>query len=112
MSGEKELEHRMNTVERAIEKISDSMAILVRLETEHLETRRAIGRAFKSIEEHEDRIREIEIAVPPLKETRRLVIGALILIACAVGGIVLDAVFHRVESKEPPAIVAPSEIPH
>jgi hypothetical protein len=51
----------------ALKDISSSLKALTRLELQHNESQQAIKRAFARIDDHEDRVREIEKAIPTIK---------------------------------------------
>lgn len=65
--------------------ISQSLSRLVALEERHIETRDAIGRAFKHIEKIADRLLEIEKAMPGLKEARAWIISGVLAVVGMVG---------------------------
>lgn len=93
-------ELRITAIERALEKIADSMAMLARLEERHTETREALSRAFKETGEARRDTADIRLAIEslkgqiaPLQESRRWMIagmlGVVSLVGVAVIGLVL-----------------------
>ena len=72
------IDYRLTQVERVVGKMSEAIDRLVRLEERHLETRDALERAFKIIDENVQRIAEIEKELPTLKLTRAWVIAAAV----------------------------------
>jgi hypothetical protein len=85
------LESRVVFLERAVEQMRDavksidgSLKELVRLGVAHEQTRDAISRAFQEIEDHEARLRQIEVDMP----TIRLIRGWVLMAVVGVFGIV------------------------
>lgn len=58
--------------------ISASLVVLARLETNHAAILSRQSELTKSAEGHEDRLREVELNMPGLKELRKWVIGGVI----------------------------------
>ncbi len=101
------LEHRLNSVERAVEKIADAVqeiasntTQIAKLEVRHAETRDSLERAFDEIgrlqgecAKFDDRLKVIEVEMPGLKETRALVMKGILVVlgvvALAVIGLVI-----------------------
>jgi DNA repair ATPase RecN len=86
------LENRVSHVEKAVDEIRDaaksidaSLKVLARLEVAHGETREGLGRAFKDIEDHEDRLREIEKDMPTLKQAHGWVVSGVIAVVGLAG---------------------------
>lgn len=96
---DKVLEHRIDCVERAVEKIADavqeiakSTSQLAQLEIRHAETRDGLERAFDEIgclqktdKETDLRLKAIEVDMPGLKETRSWVLRAMLAVLGVVG---------------------------
>lgn len=103
------LHHRVSAVERAVERIADAVekigentAQLAVLEQRHSETRDGLERAFDAIgkcetrhESTESRLRDIEMSMPGLRETRRWVIGGILAMCSMVGAAVIGLVLVR-----------------
>lgn len=76
--------YRLGAIEDAISTVSKSMQQLVILEQKHIETREALGRAFDNIEDHDARIKKIEIELPTLTLTRGWILSGVITIVSLV----------------------------
>lgn len=99
-------EYRLTAVERAIgelsratDKIADSLAAIARLEERHVETRDALGRAFKEItqigqevSEMRVRIERISGEIKPLVESRQWMMAGLLGVVALVGTAVIGLV--------------------
>lgn len=97
------VESAVSNIEKAVERIADSIGQVVRLEDKHAETRDAVGRAFKAIEKAEEahdkfatevrsRLGKAEAAIEPLKETRSWIVGGVIGVLAMVGVAVVSVV--------------------
>ena len=94
------LAHRVTTVEAAVNEIKDAVATIASavqaiaaLEAHHSETRNGLERAFnaianveKEVKEFDKRLRDIEVAMPGLKEVRTWVICGVLATVAIVGG--------------------------
>ena len=72
------LEGAVDEIRGAVKSIDSSLRVLTRLEERHQETRESLERAFKSLSDHETRLREIEKDQPTMKMTRNWVITGVI----------------------------------
>lgn len=97
------LHHRIGVLERAHESIARSLESLVRLEQHHADTRDGLARAWTAIETDrkrmdaiedsipeklEERLYQIELAMPGLKETSRWVKTGVIATVAAAAALV------------------------
>jgi len=62
-------EVRLRNLEEDRRQFAEAIKLLTRLEAHHGETREALARGSETMKDHEDRIREIQEALPMLKET-------------------------------------------
>lgn len=74
------LEGAVSKIERAVSSIAESMQALVRLEERHTQTQAGLGRCFKEVEDHENRLRELEKSEPLQRLTTKWVIGGVVTI--------------------------------
>lgn len=75
-------QYRLGMIEKTLQAISENLHQLAALEQKHIETREALGRAFKSIEGQDQRLRVIEMEMPTLRLVRKWVLaGAVGLIS-------------------------------
>lgn len=122
------MNHRVERLERSHESIAKSLEALVRLEQHHADTRSGLERAWKAIEidrarmdDIEDsipeklteRLREIELAMPGLRETSRWVKMGVIATVGAAASLVWMVATGSVRAN-PPApppveVVAPAK---
>ena len=104
------LDHRVTNLEKTIERvsdavasISDSLALLARIEARHEETSKAVGRAFSQLAdmekdinamctEKEKRLREIETKIPALEMIKTWVVTGVLGVMALAG----TALFHLV----------------
>jgi len=84
-----------------IREIAANTGKLAVLEERHAETRDGLVRAFTFIETKSDwaahqalesRVREVEVSMPALKETRKWVVGGVLAVASTVGLAVIGLV--------------------
>lgn len=73
-----EIRSNVAVVQTTLSEIQKSLTLLVRLETEHINTQKSVERAFKCIEAEAQKVEElnkrlvlIEIEIPALKESRK-----------------------------------------
>jgi hypothetical protein len=78
---------RIEAVERAIDKISDSMVLLARLEERHGETREALKRAFDLAEKHDTRLCGVERELAHMPLLRALVWAVVMGALGAIGSL-------------------------
>lgn len=72
------VETSMDELKRAVAQVAEAINKLVVIEERSLETRRTIDRAFETLKDHEQRLRDVEEQMPLLVETRRwVVLGVL-----------------------------------
>lgn len=71
-------QYRLEMIEKTLKAISDNLTKLAALEQKHIETREAVGRAFDALEEHDTRIRAVEIEMPTLKLSRKWVFAGVL----------------------------------
>ena len=72
------VETSMDELKRAVAQVAEAINKLVLIEERSLETRRSIDRAFETLKDHEQRLRDVEEQMPLLVETRRwVVLGVL-----------------------------------
>ncbi len=64
------LEVVVQEVKIAVQSIDSSLKILAALEVKHEETRNGLNRAFQEIEDHEGRIRAMELSAPKKGDER------------------------------------------
>lgn len=87
------LEKVVERVSAAVESIDESLKTLTRLDVKHDETRDGLGRAFTTLEDHEERMRAIETEMPTVKQARSWVfsgiVGAVGMVGMAVIYLVL-----------------------
>jgi hypothetical protein len=93
------IDYRVGLVERAVQDIGlaltaikESLQTLAVLETRHAETRESLARAFRTIEDMDDRISVIEHGLPLLNLTSKWVRGGVIAIVGLVGVAVIKFV--------------------
>jgi hypothetical protein len=80
------IEKNQELMSENLKEIGEAMRMLISLEQKHVETREALERAFKSLEQHNDRIHKIEIEMPTVKLTRGWVMAG-VLFLCGIFGI-------------------------
>lgn len=92
MSDHQVLDVRVTNLERVVERVSaamesidESLKTLTRLDVKHDETRDGLGRAFTLIEDHEKRMRAIEVEMPTVKLGRGWMFRAMTGIVGIVG---------------------------
>lgn len=78
-------QYRLTMIEQTLKAISESLDRLATLEQKHLETRDAVGRAFKGIEKMDERMRVVEMEMPTLKLVRKWVITGILGIVGLLG---------------------------
>lgn len=71
-------QYRLGMIEETLKAISDSLGQLAALEQKHIETREALGRAFKQLTDQDQRLRLVETELPTLKLVRGWVISGVI----------------------------------
>ena len=72
------VETSMDELKRAVAQVAEAINKLVLIEERSLEARRSIDRAFETLKDHEQRLRDVEEQMPLLVETRRwVVLGVL-----------------------------------
>jgi len=79
------VDFRLKNIEESLQRMADQMGVLVGLQQQYIETREALARAFKTIEDHEHRLRAMENEMPTLRMTSRWVISGVIGLICLVG---------------------------
>lgn len=89
------VENAVQRIEEAVTKIAVSMEKLARLEERHSTTNENLAKAVERIEDLEDGMRQVEIALPMLKEGRRWMITGVLGLVGAVGYEVLHSVLHK-----------------
>lgn len=78
-------QYRLTMIEQTLRAISENLERLATLEQKHLETRESVGRAFKSIEKMDERMRHMELEMPTLKLVRKWVIAGILGIVGLLG---------------------------
>ncbi len=63
-------EYRLGQIERAVSTMAASMQDLVRIEQKHAETREALGRAFDAQKDDRERIRQLELQMVGVQQSR------------------------------------------
>lgn len=78
------IDYRLDVVEKdvgeikdAIKSIAGSLQTLTRLEERHQETREALNKSFQTLQEHDQRIRKLEVEAPTTRLIRAWVISAM-----------------------------------
>lgn len=71
-------QYRLGMIEKTLQAISENLHQLAALEQKHIETREALGRAFKSIEGQDTRLRTIEMEMPTLRLVRKWVLAGAV----------------------------------
>ncbi len=89
------VENAVQRIEEAVTKIAVSMEKLARLEERHSTTNENLAKAVERIDELEDGMRQVEIALPMLKEGRRWMITGVLGLVGAVGYEVLHSLLHK-----------------
>ena len=79
------LEGNHDELQEAVKSIRDSLQSLVRLEERHIETKQSINRAFVELKSVDDRVKDIEIEIPALKEVRGWIITGVLGVMGLVG---------------------------
>ena len=79
------LEKVVERVSVAVESIDDSLKTLTRLDVKHDETRTGLGRAFTMLEDHEERVRQIEGEMPTVKQARSWIFSSAMGVVGMVG---------------------------
>jgi hypothetical protein len=83
------LETTVSEVKDAVKSIDQSLKTLASLEVRHSETRDALARAFTKMQDHEDRLRVIEVEMPTIKLIRNWVAAGVISCVGMVGAAVI-----------------------
>lgn len=78
-------QYRLAMIEKTLQAISENLTQLASLEQKHIETRDAVGRAFDTLAEHNDRLRGIENEMPTLRLVRGWVISGMVGILALLG---------------------------
>lgn len=93
------LERAMGELSKSTEKIATSVEAIARLEERHVETREALGRAFRESNEIKRELSELRLRMEnfagklgPLEETRRWMVAALLSVVGLVGTAVIGLV--------------------
>lgn len=77
-------------MEEALVSVAQSLKALTKLEVQHDETRESVSRAFTLIGKHDERLLEIDKALPTLKMSSniffRITTAIILLVAAAVVG--------------------------
>lgn len=81
-------DYRLNMIEKTLASISESLRQLTTLEQKHIETREAMGRAFDTIRDQDDRLRVIEAEIPTMKLVRGWVVAGMVG-TCGLSGVAL-----------------------
>lgn len=86
------LDVRVTNLERVVERVSaalasidESLKTLTRLDVKHDETRTGLVRAFTQLEDHEERMRQIEMEMPTVKQARSWIFSGAMGIVGMVG---------------------------
>jgi NifU-like protein involved in Fe-S cluster formation len=69
LSAEALTDYRLGKIEEAVTTMADSMKTFVALEQKHSETREGLGRAFKEVEDIEQRVRTLELSMATVKQS-------------------------------------------
>lgn len=72
-------------IESTLEAVRENLVKLAQLEQKHLETKESLTRAFNSMNDLNDRLRNVEAEMPTLKLVRGWVIAALMGIISLLG---------------------------
>lgn len=96
-------EDAIERLTRTQESLSDSLRKLVELEVRHVETREALGRAFKRLDEQDKQIASIQRQLPQLTETRGWVIAGVLGVLALLGVLAFKTIF----GDAPRALAAP-----
>ena len=86
------LEKVVERVSTAVESIDESLKTLTRLDVKHDETRDGLSRAFISLEDHEKRMRTVEVEMPTVKLARGWAMSGVIGIVGVLGLAILHLV--------------------
>jgi hypothetical protein len=78
-------QYRINMIESTLEAVRENLVKLAQLEQKHLETKESLTRAFDSMNDINNRLREIEHEMPTLKLVRGWVIAGFIGILSLLG---------------------------
>lgn len=79
------IEWRLSQLEEDRKRMADALDVLVKLEQRHEETREALARGKKTMEDFEARVRTMESAMPLMKLTSNWVIIGVLGILSLVG---------------------------
>lgn len=79
------LESSVNEIRLAVKSIDASLQTLARLAQMHEETRETLSRAFREVEDQEQRLRHLESEAPVTRLISKWIIGAVIGIVAIVG---------------------------
>ena len=71
-------QYRLNMIESTLKAVSENLITLSHLEQKHVETKDALARAFNSVGDLNNRMREVESEMPTLKLIRAWVIAGVI----------------------------------
>jgi hypothetical protein len=92
------LEDAVRRLAESQHEISESLKQMVRLETCHVETREGLNRAFIEMEKMDERLREVEQALPELKTTSRWVKWGVIAVVATAMATVGKLVFVDIQA--------------
>lgn len=92
MAGDVDLKvvlHRLDAVDKTLERITESVDRLVRVEERQTHTNAAVERAFSQIKEQDKRVSAIELKLPDVTRTSVWVDRAAVFVLTAVGMLAL-----------------------
>lgn len=69
---------RQDDMARTLGKMADTLSAVVRMEERLTEGREALSRAFNELDDHERRLKKVEVDLPPLKESRKWITGGIV----------------------------------
>lgn len=75
--------YRLERIEEAVATMAESIERLVTLEQKHAETREALSRAFEAMEKDRERIRQLELDMAVVKQSRGWAGQAVVIVTTA-----------------------------
>lgn len=74
---------RQGEMSRTLGKMADTLSAVVRMEERLTEGREALARAFTELDDHELRLKRVELDLPALKEARKWITGGIVAVVGA-----------------------------
>lgn len=100
------LEDAVERLAKTQEVVGENLTLLARLEERHVETREAIGRAFRAIEKCQADVNEIKLKLPQLVEARRWIVGGVLGVLSLLEIMAFNTVFGSVPVAAQPSVSA------